>query len=145
MKILITSCFLLLFAFGTAKAVAPEPQETQVVVSTHKPMTPQEIVAVKSKEYGVSEAVMRDIIECESGWNTTLQSRHVYTFSRPERGIYAGNREMSYGLVQIHLPDHPNVTYEQAIDPTFAVEFLAKHIRDGNLWMWTCAKIRGHA
>lgn len=141
-----TACFALLLTVQVAIATAPiiTAGSTQVVVSTHKPMTPQEIVSVKSKEYGVSETIMIDIIECESSWGTTLQSKHHYSFSDPKRGIYEGERERSYGLVQISLPHHPNVTYEQAIDPEFAVDFLAKNIAAGRIGLWSCAKLLGY-
>lgn len=81
---------------------------------------------------------MDAIINCESQYHPTIQSKHVYKHSDPQRGIYAGGREQSYGLVQIHLPAHPHVSYEEAIDPEFAVEFLAKNIAAGRANMWTC-------
>lgn len=49
-----------------------------------------------------------------------------------------GEREKSYGLVQIHLPSHPNVSYTQATDPEFSVKFLAKNLSEGKGGMWTC-------
>lgn len=142
-----TACiFFSLFTVQVAIATAPlsTAGTTPVVVSTHKPLTPREIVSVKSKEYGVSEGLMVDIIECESSWGTTLQSKHYYGFTDSRRGIYEGEREKSYGLVQISLPHHPTVTYEQAIDPEFAIDFLAKNIAQGRLGMWSCAKILGY-
>lgn len=35
--------------------------------------------------------------------------------------------EESYGLAQIHLPSHKNVTKEQAMDAYFAIDFLVEH------------------
>lgn len=75
-------------------------------------------VDLKAAEYNVPADAMWDTIMCESGASTTIQSYYV----RKD-----GTREQSYGLAQIHLPDHPNVTYEQAIDPEFAIEFMAKN------------------
>lgn len=142
-----TAClFFSLFTVQIATATAPltVAGTTPMVVSTHKPLTPREIVSVKSKEYGVSETIMVGIIDCESSWDTTLQSKHLYSFSDPRRSIVKGERERSYGLVQIHLPDHPNVTLEQATDPEFAVDFLAKNIAQGRLGMWSCAELLGY-
>lgn len=82
---------------------------------------------------------MVGIINCESQWSTTIQSNHRYTTNAP-RGYKPGDREQSYGLVQIHLPAHPHITKEQATDPEFAIEFLAKNIKDGRQGMWTCAR-----
>lgn len=143
-----TACFFFsLFTVQIAIATAPltTSGSTPMVVSTHTPVTPREIVSVKSKEYGVSEVLMVDIINCENTpWDTTLQSKHLYSFSDPRRGIVQGERERSYGLVQIHLPDHPSVSYEQATDPEFAIDFLAKNISEGRLSMWSCAKLLGY-
>lgn len=82
---------------------------------------------------------MNNIIQCESGYETRIQSHHRYTQSNVPRGYSVGDREQSYGLVQIHLPAHPSVVYEQAVDPEFAVEFLAKGIANGSIGQWSCA------
>ena len=143
-----TACiFFSLFTVQIAIATAPlsTAGTTPVVVSTHKPLTPREIVSVKSKEYGVSEGLMVDVISCENvSWDTTLQSKIKYNFNDPRRGIVFGEREKSYGLVQIHLPDHPYVSYEQATDPEFSIDFMAKNIAEGRLSWWSCAKLLGY-
>ena len=84
---------------------------------------------------------MNQIISCESNYNVRLQPNHHYKKDRPHEGVFAGEREKSFGLVQIHLPAHPEVTYEQAVDPEFAIEFLAKGIKNGEIGKWTCAKL----
>lgn len=82
---------------------------------------------------------MTAIIHCESQGSTTIQSNHRYSTYVP-KGYQVGDREQSFGLVQIHLPAHPNITKEQAINPEFAIEFLAKNLKAGRASMWTCAK-----
>lgn len=49
----------------------------------------------------------------------------------------------SIGLVQIRDCNHPTVSYEQATDPIFAVNFLIKNIDKCNTW-WknTCGKYK---
>lgn len=69
-----------------------------------------------------------------------IQSKHTYHAGNVPRGYKVGDREQSYGLAQIHLPAHPHITKEQAIDPEFAVEFLAKNLANGKAGMWTCAR-----
>lgn len=96
------------------------------------------IVSRKAKEYGVSEAEMMRIIKCESSFIEDAQSLHKYKRDRPEWGVKEGDRELSYGLAQIHLPSHPNITYEQAIDPEFAIDFLAKSLSEGRGRLWSC-------
>jgi len=41
--------------------------------------------------------------------------------------VHEGVREPSYGLAQIHLPSHPKVSVEQALDPYFAVDWMMEH------------------
>lgn len=71
---------------------------------------------------------MMNTIKCESQYSN-VQSRIVYK----------GVREDSWGLVQIHLPSHPMVTKQQALDPEFAVNFMAEKFSNG--WTkWSCYK-----
>jgi hypothetical protein len=58
----------------------------------------------------------------ESGWN-------------PEA---VGDGGTSIGLVQIHLPAHPDVTREQALDPDFALTFIVDKFLNGEEHLWTC-------
>lgn len=86
-------------------------------------------------QYNVSPSLMFKIINCENvNRIPTLQSGLRYTRDHPEWGVKAGQRELSYGIVQIHLPSHPTVTYEQATDPDFSIHFLAKGLVDGVSW-----------
>lgn len=106
--------------------------------------TIEEKIELKSKEYGVDIKTVKDIINCESGFNSTLQSKHIYKQDYPVWGMKKGDREQSYGLVQIHLPSHPSITYEQAIDIDFSLEFLIKNLSEGRGDMWSCYKDNGH-
>lgn len=82
-----------------------------------------------SIEYGVSREIMNTEVNCESEYVIDIQSKHINKY---------GEREESYGLVQIHLPSHPYVSYEQAIDPEFALNFLAEKLQAGKGYLWTC-------
>lgn len=61
-------------------------------------------------------------IRCESNFNP--------------RAVGDGGK--SRGLAQIHKPSHPDITDEQAFDPYFAIDFMAKEFKNGNKWKWTC-------
>ena len=80
---------------------------------------------------------MNSIISCESGYNHLIQSHHKYTTTNAPKGYTVGDRERSFGLVQIHLPVH-DVTMAQALNPEFAIDFLAKNIAKGRASMWSC-------
>lgn len=88
----------------------------------------EQLVDTYAVLYNVSAEQMKTVINCESGWNTTIQSLHTNS----------GGQEQSFGLVQIHLPSHPSVTYEQATDPIFAIEFMARAYSEGKEEMWSC-------
>jgi soluble lytic murein transglycosylase-like protein len=93
------------------------------------PLTTDELIHEASLNYGVSEALMRRIIACESTFNPNA----------------IGDGGYSFGLVQIHLPSwRGTITKEQALDPVFAVDFLAQKLSTGQGRLWTCyRKIQG--
>lgn len=109
------------------------PKMPQVQFKTPEPTSELlSLINSKAEQYSVSSEIMTKVIACESGFVEDVQSRHI---------TRAGTREESYGLVQINLPSHPSVSYEQAIDPVFAVEFLARNLADGKGSMWTCWRL----
>lgn len=101
-----------------------------------------EIIQRKADEYQVSFDKISAIIDCENkDRDPSLQSRMKYTegqISRNQNWGVVGEREKSFGLVQIHLPAHPTISKQQAIDPEFSIDFLAKHLSLGNGRWWTC-------
>lgn len=141
-NVLLTSSLILIPVFNSSPTVimvnesSPKlPLEAPVVrqVDSKTPTTTQiALINQKAEEYNVSADLMTKIISCESNFIENVQSRHLYK---------DGTREQSYGLVQIHLPAHPYVTYEQAIDPEFAVDFLAKNLSQNKGSMWTCYRL----
>ena len=77
--------------------------------------------------------------------NTLKNENNTFDFKRQSElkykkgnkwGFVEGTREKSYGLAQIHLPDHPDVSYEEAINPEFSIEFMAKNFAKGNEGWW---------
>lgn len=93
-----------------------------------------------AKKYGVSAHIMKRVMDCETGGdytNPAIQSRVRYSYSDPSRGIYKGQQERSYGFSQIHVPDW-NITKEQASNPEFAVEFMARKFAKDKHEYWSC-------
>jgi hypothetical protein len=133
MKKIISSICVVVFMLSSF------PQDTSIAnaeplppISLNREYTRSELelwVEHYANEYGVSSDTMKQVITCESGWNTDIQSRHT----RPD-----GSQEQSFGLVQIFLPAHPYISYEQAVDPIFSIEFMAKSFAEGNATWWTC-------
>ena len=74
--------------------------------------------------YSAPAEQMIAVIKCESKFNVNAVGDHGHSF----------------GLVQIFLPAHPNITKKQALDPDFAVEYLASHWFSDH---WTCQRLLG--
>lgn len=71
-----------------------------------------------------------DTLEYESaGWQNGQS-----TVKNP-RG--PNGREDSWGVCQIHLPDHPAITWEEAMDPTWCVPWSAHEFKKGRQWQWS--------
>lgn len=121
---------------------AQEPEAPRIIqIETRINWTPERIeeeIKEQAERYGRDDAYMAAVIDCESMGSTTIQSFHRYDFTDAKRGIYEGERERSFGLAQIHLPDHPSVTEEEAKDPAFAINFMAKKL--GKV-KWYCEDI----
>ena len=133
--LLITTYFYIIPEKGFTRE---EMQLIEKLYIVQPSLTVQELIKVKGAEYHVSTRLMEEIINCESQGSTTVQSRHKYPTNKYAP---AGTREQSFGLVQIHLPAHKNITKEQAIDPVFATDFLAKNLKAGKGRMWSCYPI----
>lgn len=78
-----------------------------------------------SEEYGVSGRLMTQIINCESQGNVSA----------------VGDHGTSFGLVQIHLSAHPNITKQQAFDAEYSIQFLARELSLKHGDSWTCYRI----
>lgn len=97
------------------------------------------LIHVYSERYGVPYQTMYRKIDCESNhtFNPKIKSQVVYNFSDPKRGISKGQLEKSIGLAQIHLPDHPEISLEQAENAEFSIEFMARNLSRGKD-IWSC-------
>jgi hypothetical protein len=62
---------------------------------------------------GTKAYQMKRTLYCESGYKN-IQSYIVKN----------DQREDSWGIAQIHLPSHPSVSREQALDPEFSIKFM---------------------
>lgn len=135
-SLIITTLFLLPL---TATSLTELPEEPVVRIAPEAPILRQvktlpatttfdTLINKYAEIYQVSTTTMHHIIKCESGYRPDVQSGYYQN----------GKREESYGLVQINLPSHPTITYEQAIDPEFSINFLAENLSKGKGSMWTC-------
>lgn len=109
---------------ATAAAIAilatPQISRAQTPPTIHGPIAL--VVDAYASEYGVSPSLLQSVVACESSGDPSS----------------VGDHGTSFGLAQIHLPAHPELTRGLALDPYFAASYIARQIADGNGWMWTC-------
>ena len=102
--------------------------------------------------YNASSEKVIAIMKCEAPWKKNENGRYYdkndgqsklkYNEGQIRRNPSWGNvgdRERSFGIVQIHEPAHPSITREQALNPDFALDFLAYNVSKGKSGMWTCS------
>lgn len=110
-------------------AEAPQPIIVDAIETLHKSEYTKEdiinLIGLYAEKYQVDEFVLRQVIWHESNYELNA------------KGDFYDGQWNSFGLSQIHLPDHPNVSKEQATDPHFAIEFMAKNLKNGRGKMWT--------
>lgn len=121
---IIYGCILVPFLLT---CVYTHPKYAQAPAVPIEQMTVPELGRHFAVEYGVEPSRILSTIECESSYNP----------------MAIGDGGHSYGLAQIHLPSHPKITKEQALDKVFAVRFMAREFSKGNARIWTCARKLG--
>lgn len=90
-----------------------------------KKVSISDLIAQSADKYNVSEKTMHQVVKCESMYNPNA----------------VGDGGKSFGLVQIYLPSNPTVTKEEALNPNYAIDFLAKGLSKGQGSKWTCFRI----
>jgi hypothetical protein len=83
------------------------------------------LILADSKIYDVSYDELYGTLNCESGLDPSI----------------VGDHGTSYGIAQIHLPAHPDITKSEALDPQFSVNFAAHEFSKGRQAEWSCYKL----
>ena len=76
--------------------------------------------------YHTNVPLIKAVVTCESSWSAGATN--------------VSKKEQSYGLVQINRLAHPSISIQQAEDPSFALNYLAKGLSTGSDH-WTCQKM----
>lgn len=125
--LLITAC-ILGSSFTLLHTKSEVTTNINPVVETKEPLSNKDLLWKIGKDKGMSQQTLIQIervITCESSWNPAS----------------IGDFNHSFGLVQIHLPSNPSVSKEQALDPTFALNFITDKFIQGHQKMWSCYRI----
>ena len=89
--------------------------------------TLQDLASSTAARYGIDPIAFQKVIACESNWDINI----------------VGDFGTSFGLMQIHLPAHPDITQAEADDPIWAMNWAADQWSKGNAHIWTCARELG--
>lgn len=91
----------------------------------------EDLIYQAEAKYNLKDDSLYETLKCESiGWKNG-QSKI------PHKGGPNGYED-SWGVAQIHLPAHKDITKEEALDPVFAVDWAASEFAAGRAYEWTC-------
>jgi soluble lytic murein transglycosylase-like protein len=124
LKYILTVAMCTLLTASIANAVTIEPK-TVTVVEVKKLISIDDKILKYANQYNVNLQLMRSVVDCESSFNPNA----------------VGDNGHSRGLVQIYDNYHPTISHEQAFDPDFALEYLAKEISEGRGRQWSCYRM----
>jgi len=104
-------------------------EEAELNIRTFTPEETRELARAIQAKYGLGE-----------DYYLTLKGESM-DFTWNDQSLIEANgpngREDSWGICQIHLPSHPTVTKEQALNPYWCMHWTAQHFVDGNATMWS--------
>lgn len=91
-------------------------------------------IYVASKE-GLNVGVFLATLKCEGDFY------NGQSYVLKEGG--PNGREDSWGVAQINLPYHPEITKAQALNPFWSINWMADQWLKGNEWKWSCWHTKG--
>lgn len=91
----------------------------QVIYST---TTAEDIITSYAIHYGISAQPLIDTLRCESNFDASV----------------VGDKGTSFGVAQLHLPAHPDITKKQALDPLWSINWAAQQFAQGHQHLWSC-------
>lgn len=124
-KYLFSALVSLTFLIPVALADTPSitvSQSTWAIIPP--PPTIVGLISHYSALYGVSSSTVYGTLKCESNLSPTS----------------IGDKGTSFGIAQIHLIAHPDISKAEAIDPSFAIAWTAKQFSLGRAYQWSCWK-----
>lgn len=78
----------------------------------------------KSAHEGVDITTVLAIVRCESGFNINAEHHSL--------------KEDSYGIFQINLKAHSEITKEQALNPLWSARWAFDQMAQGKFYLWSC-------
>lgn len=106
----------------------------EVIETKEKTWTPVEVEKLAedtARKYGIPIYSFVETMRGESAGFTVIHGQSYIPANGPN------GREDSWGVAQIHLPSHPEITREQAQDPEWALDWAAREFKEGRATKWT--------
>lgn len=130
MRFILFVSWLLLWAVPVnAQAPTPSPEaSTSPMVASSTPISTDVLIDRAAAKYGVSRERLTAVLSCESGLSASA----------------VGDHGTSFGIAQIHLPAHPDISKSQALDAAWSIDWAAHQFSLGHASMWTCARQLGY-
>lgn len=95
----------------------------------------EQIIEEMATKYGVRYDSLLETIKCEAPKTSTgLFDPTAQSLFEDSKGL----RENSWGVTQINLTAHPDVTKEKATDARWSIEWIAHQFSLDHASMWTC-------
>lgn len=116
-------CLSLLLTLIALGFIAPTPAlayQAEPIAYTQE--NASVIIEAYAAHNGIPAAPLIATLACESKFNPAS----------------VGDHGTSFGVAQIHLPAHPEITKTQALDPLWAIDWTAKEFALGHQGMWSC-------
>lgn len=88
-------------------------------------LTVDSMIIASAKKWDVNEGRLRKTLFCESSLNPNA----------------IGDEGESFGIAQIHLPSHPEITESQALNPSWAIDYMAQKFSEGEVTLWSCWRV----
>lgn len=107
---------------------------TVPILSHAQPPTAEQVKYIENyaKIFNINPARVYKTINCESKF---IARQSVI----PSKKGYNGYED-SWGIAQIHLPAHPDISREEAMNDEFAIGWMMREFSRGNQRIWSCYK-----
>ncbi len=128
MSAVLAKLSVLLFSVALAQGVYTVTPVTSPILAPTSPVAaflPQDWVSSESIKFGVNPALSACIIRHESNWD----DKRVGDIGNP--------RGESFGLWQIELKQHADISYTEAMNFESSTDWALKKIKEGHIGWWS--------
>lgn len=100
----------------------PVAQAAEYVPDFSSTTTTADYIRHSAQEHGADPDSLVATLTCESKLDPSA----------------VGDYGTSFGIAQIHLPAHEDITKAEALDPQWSIDWAAEQFAEGNQRIWTC-------